>query len=316
MNETIQDLAELRVFAAVASRRSFVGAATALGIPKATVSRKVQALESRLGTRLLQRSTRRVSLTEAGAAFLERCADVEAAVAAAEDVVARLGAIPRGTLRVTAPHGLAQALVTPTIPEFLARYPEIRLWLTVKNETEDLVGKGADLVITPLPVADASHVVRTLGSVGVGLYASPSYLARRGRPRAPAELSEHATLVHRGTGVARHEWTLRRAERVVQVPLTPVLVVNDIGPLRVAARGGCGVALLDHVTTAADVASRRLVPVLREWSGPPVTLRALYASRVALPPKVRVFLEVLAARAGKIRAYAAEASPRAPAQGG
>jgi DNA-binding transcriptional LysR family regulator len=309
MDETIQDLGELRVFVAVAARRSFVGAAAALGLPKATVSRKVQALESRLRTRLLQRSTRRVSLTEAGALFLERCADVDAAVAAAEDAVNRLGGTPRGTLRVTAPHGLAQAIVTPGIPEFLSQYPEIRLWLTVKNDSEDLIGKGTDLVITPWPVEDASHVARTLGSVGVGLYASPSYLARRGRPRGPAELSEHATLVHPGTRSASHEWTLRRGARVVQVPLTPVLVANDVGPLREAARGGSGIALLDHLTTAGDVASRALVPVLPGWSGPPVTFRALYASRVALPPKVRAFLEFLEERSRKARLLAAPKRP-------
>ncbi len=307
MSETIRDLEELRVFAAVASRRSFVGAATTLGIPKATVSRKVQALEARLGARLLQRSTRRVSLTEAGSVFLDRCADVEAAVAAAEDALTRHGAVPRGTLRVTAPHGLAQALVMPGVPGFLARYPEIRLWLTVKNDTEDLVGKGQDVAITPWPVTDSNHVARALGSVDVGLYASPAYLARRGRPRVPADLSEHATLLHRGVGVAPTEWTLRRGDRVVHVPLAPVLVANDNGPLHAAARGDCGIALLDRVTTAAEVSSRALVRVLPEWAGPPITLRAVYASRVGLPPKLRVFLDFLAERARRLRMYAADA---------
>jgi DNA-binding transcriptional LysR family regulator len=312
MSETITDLEELRVFAAVAGRRSFVAAAAALAMPKATVSRKVQALEARLGSRLLHRTTRRVSLTESGAIFLERCADLEAAVVAAEDAVARLGARPRGTLRVTAPHGLARALITPGVPEFLRRYPEVRLWLTLKNETEDLVGKGVDVAITPWPVADAAHVARFLGFAEMGLYASPEYLARRGRPRRPEDLPDHSTLFNPGVAAARHAWTLRRSKRAVTVALSPALVANDNVPLHAAARGGCGIALLDHITTAADVSARALVRVLPGWSGPPAELRALYSSRTGLPPKVRVFLEFLAQRAKQVRMIAAEAPKPAP----
>jgi DNA-binding transcriptional LysR family regulator len=276
-------------------------------MPKATVSRKVQALEARLGARLVQRTTRRVSLTEAGALLYERCAAVEAAIAEAEDAVTRLGAEPRGILRVTAPHGLAQALLTPAVPDFLARYPEIQLWLTIKNEAEDLVGKGIDVALSPWPVADTGHMARSLGSLEMGLFASPRYLDQHGHPRRPEDLSNHATLVYSGTKPVRHTWTLTNAGRVMTVPLAPALVANDIGPLRAAARGGAGVAMLDRLTTAADVTSRALVRVLPRWAGPPSELRAIFASRVGLPPKVRVFLEFMAERARRVHLYAPEA---------
>jgi DNA-binding transcriptional LysR family regulator len=306
MGEAITDLDEVRVFVAVAARHSFVRAAAALGMPKATVSRKVQALEARLGTRLLQRTTRRVSLTEAGALFYDRCMALEAAVADAEEAVARLGAAPRGTLRVSAPHGLAQALLTPAVPDFLARYPDIRLSLTIKNEVEELVGKGIDVALSPWPVGDSWHQARRLGSIEAGLFASPTYLERHGHPRRPEDLAEHATLVYAGVTPARHAWTLTRARQTVTVALAPVLVANDMGPLAAAARGGVGVALIDRVTTAADVASRALVRVLPGWAGPSLELRAIYASRVALPPKVRVFLDFMAERARRVRLDAPE----------
>jgi DNA-binding transcriptional LysR family regulator len=207
---------------------------------------------------------------------------------------------------------LARALITPGVPEFLRRYPEVRLWLTLKNETEDLVGKGVDVAITPWPVADAAHVARFLGFAEMGLYASPEYLARRGRPRRPEDLPDHSTLFNPGVAAARHAWTLRRSKRAVTVALSPALVANDNVPLHAAARGGCGIALLDHITTAADVSARALVRVLPGWSGPPAELRALYSSRTGLPPKVRVFLEFLAQRAKQVRMIAAEAPKPAP----
>jgi DNA-binding transcriptional LysR family regulator len=304
--EAITDLEELRIFAAVASRGSFVRAAAALAMPTATVSRKVQALETRVGTRLLQRTTRRVSLTEAGALFYERCASVEAAVAEAEEAVTRVGAVPRGTLRVTAPHGLVQALITPVVSEFLARYPEIRLWLTIKNEYEELVGKGVDVALLPWPVSDSGFQVRRLGTVEMALFASPHYLERRGDPRQPEELAEHATLVYSGVTPARHAWTLTAGRQAVTVALAPALVANDLSPLREAARGGAGVAMIGIVTAAADVESGALVRVLPGWVGPPAELRAIYPSRVGLSPKVRVFLDFVAERARRVGLHVAE----------
>ena len=305
MNETILDLGEMRVFAAVAARRSFVGAARALHVPKATVSRKVRALEDRLGVRLLQRTTRRVSLTEVGALFQERCARIEEEVAAAEAAVGKFSDRPRGTLRVTCPYTLAREVLLPSLPEFLARYPDVRFWLTLRNEPEDLVAKGADVALSPWPLADSTHSARRVGATRTGLFASPAYLRRRGTPRSPADLEGHDALLYAGGGApARFEWTLRRAGRSVAVPLAPVLVCNDSTPLEAAALAGAGVLLAAHWSAVRRVAARELVPVLPGWDGPEVEVRAVFPTRHGLVPKVRVFLDFLVERTAARRAAA------------
>jgi DNA-binding transcriptional LysR family regulator len=292
MNETI-DLKELRAFAAVAARRSFVAAAAALRMPKATVSRKVQTLEARLGVRLLQRTTRRVSLTEAGAAFLEGCQAVEEALAEAEAVVERHGAAPRGVLRVTAPSSLVRLLVTPILPGFLARYPEVSVQLTLKNEVEDLVGKGVNVALSPWPPGDGRHLARVLGVVEQGCFASPDYLARHGEPRRPEDLARHRALHYDGGPGARPEWTLQRGRRAVTVPLRVAFVANAIPPLQDAAVAGVGIVMTWTTMLEGELRAGRLRRILPGWSGPPVTLRALYPSRVGMPPKVRVMLDYL-----------------------
>ncbi|HVP68359.1 MAG TPA: LysR family transcriptional regulator [Anaeromyxobacteraceae bacterium] len=298
MSETF-DLNEMRVFSAVATRRSFVGASRALGMPKATVSRKVQALEERLGVRLLQRTTRRVTVTEVGAVFQERCARIEEEIADAEAAVGRYSDRPRGTLRVTAPYTLARDALVPWLPEFVQRYPEVRVWLTLKNEPEDLVGRGADVALTPWPLADSSHAARRVASSHSALFASPGYLERRGTPRAPEDLSGHGALLYAGGGQPpRFEWTLSRGARVATVPLAPVLVCNDLSPLVTAAIGGAGVLLALPASVPDAVRARRLVPVLPAWTGPTVEIRAVFPARAGLPPKVRVFLDFLADEVG------------------
>lgn len=297
MYETALDLNEMRVFAAVAARRSFVGAALALRMPKATVSRKVKALEGRLGVRLLQRTTRRVSLTEAGSVFHERCTRIEEEIAEAERAVGKLGARPRGTLRVTAPYTLAREVLLPLVPGFLRLYPEIRLWLTLRNEPEDLVGRGVDVALSPWPVADSDHAARLLGTARSGLYASPAYLRRRGAPRAPADLAGHDALLYSGgAGPVRFEWTLRQGERTQVAPLAPVLVSNDATPLEAAAVAGAGILLASPLSLSDRIRSGALVPVLAGWAGPDVEVRALFPTRIGVLPKVRVFVDFLVER--------------------
>jgi len=165
MRDATPDLNDMRIFASVASRRSFTGAGTALGIPKATVSRKIRDLEHRLGVRLLLRSTRQVSLTDAGRAFLEHCLRIEDEISDAEAAVRRLGSGPRGTLRVSAPFSLSRVLLLPFLPGFLRQYPEVRVALTLKNEPEDLIGRGAEIALTPWPLPPSRHATRLIGTM-------------------------------------------------------------------------------------------------------------------------------------------------------
>jgi LysR family transcriptional regulator for bpeEF and oprC len=271
MSGTILDLNELRVFAAVAARRSFVAASRDLGIPKATVSRKVQDLEERLGVKLLERTTRRVSLTEAGMAFQERCTRIEEEIADAESAVGTLSTKVRGTLRVTCPFTLANALLVPVLPEFLSRHPEVRVVLTLKNEPEDLVGRGVDVALAPWPLPDTALATRLLGVAQTGLYA-------------------------RGGKAPTLEWRLRHGPRVEVIPLKPVMVCNDMTPLLAAARQGTGILFADAARAGVEVHDGTLVPVMAGWSGQPLEVRAVFPSRAGLLPKSRAFIDFLAER--------------------
>lgn len=286
------------VFAAVASRGSFIGASRSLGIPKATVSRKVQDLENRLGVRLLQRTTRRITLTEAGKAFHEHCLVIESEIEDAEAAVSQIRGTPRGLLRVSAPFTLANVLLVPALPEFLARHPDVTVALTLRNDFEDLIKQGTDVALTALPLPDSSYSARVLGRVALRLYASPAYLRGRGAPERPSDLEGHATLVFAMlTRPGSVSWTLESKGRSVEVPLRPALVANDATPIQVALLAGGGIALAAEIMARSDVAAGRLERVLPEWSGPTLEVRAVYASKRGLLPRVRLFLDFLVDRA-------------------
>jgi DNA-binding transcriptional LysR family regulator len=307
MRDTTPDLNDMRVFAAVGSARSFTGAGRDLGMPKATVSRRIRALEHRLGVRLLVRTTRNVSLTDAGRAFLERCLRIEEEVSDAEAAVRRLGSGPRGTLRVTAPFTVCKVLLLPFLPDFLRQYPEVRVALQLRNEREDLVGRGAEVAITPWPVRDTHHAARLLGTMKSRLYASPAYLEHRGVPASPHHLTSHPTLLYAGGGGSpRLSWSLTSGSRSETVPLFPSLVCNDYAPLHAAALAGVGVVLSTRLLTDDAVRSGALVPVLPEWTGPDVELRAVFPSRSGLFPRARAFVDLLVRRSAPLLARAEE----------
>lgn len=285
------------IFAAVASRGSFIGASRDLGVPKATVSRKVQDLENRLGVRLLQRTTRRMTLTEAGGAFHEHCLRIQEEVEDAEGAVSQIRGTPRGLLRVSAPFTLANILLVPALPEFLARHPAVSVALTLRNDFEDLIKQGTDVALTVLPLPDSSYSARVLARITLRLYANPDYLRRNGTPAAPGDLARHATLVFAPlTRPGSVSWTLESTGREVEVPLKPVLLANDAAPLQAALFAGSGIAMGAELMFSRDVAAGRLEPVLPEWSGPTLEARAVYASKRGLLPRVRLFLDFLVER--------------------
>lgn len=299
----MRDLNEMLVFAAVASRGSFIGASRALGIPKATVSRKVQDLEERLGVRLLQRTTRRITLTEAGRAFHEHCLRIEAEVEDAETVVSHLRGTPRGLLRVSAPFTLANILLVPALPEFLARHPDVSVALTLRNDFEDLIKQGTDVALTVLPLPDSSYSARVLGRVALRLYAGSDYLRRKGTPETPQELAGHTTLVLAAlTRPGSVSWTLESKGRQMEVMLKPVLLANDAAPLHAALLAGSGIAMSTAGMVRSEVAAGRVLPVLPDWSGPTLEVRAIYASKRGLLPRVRLFLDFLVERAEALAA--------------
>lgn len=288
------DLNEMLVFARVVELGSFVGTARLLGLPKATVSRKVQSLEQRLGARLLQRSTRRVEPTEAGRALHAHCVRILEEIAAAEAAVSHLHDAPRGVLRVSAPFVFGAAFLAPLMPRFLARHPGVRVDVKLDDLTDTVIAPGVDVVLRAGSLPDRRVAYRPLGSFTRMLYAAPDYLASRGEPGTPADLHSHDALVLGGEDCdGRSEWRLTDGELTERIAVAAVLVANDPAFLVQAALAGRGIAKLPEALCREHVRAGRLQRVLPRWAGPSTALAALYPSRHALAPKVRVFLEFL-----------------------
>ncbi|MEZ4325012.1 MAG: LysR family transcriptional regulator [Polyangiales bacterium] len=285
------DLNELQVFAQVAALGSFTRAAAELDMPKSTVSRKVSELEARLGVRLLQRTTRKLSLTEAGHTYFAHAQRVLAELEEAELAVTRMQDAPRGLLRVTAPLNFNH--LAPVVAVFLQRFPEVQVELVCADRVVDLVHEGFDVAVRVGALSDSSLIARSLGSVESHLVASPAFLAAHGAPANPSELSRLPALGF-GVGSMRPTFRLVRAGAEVAVQVTPRLVVNDFVFLDEAARAGLGVALLPLFRCAEDLESGALVRVLPEWCSPPIPLHAVYPSTRHLSPKVSAFLDHLA----------------------
>jgi LysR family transcriptional regulator for bpeEF and oprC len=295
------DLNELRLFGAVGSRRSFASAAKALRVPTTTVSRKIKSLEDRLGVRLLERNTRRVSLTEVGAALLARWTRVEEELVEAGALVESFGDQPRGTLRITAPFTMGREYLMPILPEFMARFPGLKLVLLLRNEPESLIERSVDLAVWPWPAQAAGCATRIVFKGRPVLFASPAYLERRGRPQSPQDLASHDVLLYiGGPGSPRHEWTLRCGSGTATVKLDPAMACNDFAPLRAAAVAGTGVLMAGEFMIRDELRRRELVPILPGWEGPPLEVRAVFPSRSGLSPKVRLFIDFLVERLGPL----------------
>ncbi|HEY4371956.1 MAG TPA: LysR substrate-binding domain-containing protein [Burkholderiales bacterium] len=291
---------EISIFAAIVERGSFVSAATALGVPKATVSRKIDELEARLGARLLQRTTRKLSLTEAGQAYYEHCERILAEIGEAERAIGLFTGGPRGNLRVSAPFTLGSRFLGRLMPEFARRYPDVRVTLLLSNSFVDLVEDNFDLALRAGQLADSSYASRTLTHLHARLVASPAYIAEKGLPRSWEDLAEHhcLALVPRDERNARFAWRLQetgdaRKPVVVEAPITPLMACNDPEPLAQAAIGGEGIAFLSGLFIKEPLSSGALVSVLPQWVGVGLPLSAVYPSRRGLSPKVRVFIDFI-----------------------
>jgi DNA-binding transcriptional LysR family regulator len=186
--------------------------------------------------------------------------------------------------------------------QFLSRHPDVRIELVSSGEPMRLVGRGADLAVTHAPRADSSQVTRLLAALPTGLYGARAYLARRGTPATPDALADQASLFLSVDPLAPLEWRLRRGRREVAVPLTPRLQANDLRPLVVALQSGAGLLSAPRLAVAAALAAGEVVPVLPDWSMPPLELRVVFPSRSGLPPRVRLFIDLLAERAAALAA--------------
>jgi LysR family transcriptional regulator for bpeEF and oprC len=284
------NLEQLAAFVAVVRARSFTVAANALGMDKAQLSRVVSRLESRLGVRLLQRSTRSLSLTEVGREFYERAVAILAAVDDTEAAVQGTLGEPKGILRLTCSVEVGILLVNGWIGSYLERYPQVRVDAEFNNRVADLIYEGFDLAIRVGHLPDSSLSARLLGEFQFALFASPRYVQRHPKPVHPRDLASHDIILFSLTRPAL--WRLSNGEERFDVNVPPRLVLDNNIVARDATVAGFGVALLPRFLAAPFVREGQLVEILRGWSGPPLPLHAVFPSSRYLAPKVRSFIDL------------------------
>lgn len=290
------DANDLLLFARVIEAGSFSAAAERSGLPKSTVSRRIAALETRLGERLLTRTTRRLSVTDFGQGILEHARRLQEETEAAAAYAQHRQATPRGRLRISMPADFGDWLLAPLFMQFAASYPEVRLELDLSPRRVDLIGEQFDLalrVAARLP-DDATLVARPLFDLHSGLYASPAYLRRFGMPQHPEELHAHTALQLLASNGEAQRWRLQHEAEVWEgLPPGP-LAANSVSLLRTLASHGLGIAGMAERFVSNAVDQGLLQRVLPEWHLPSVTVWAVMPGRRLVPSRTRAFLDALA----------------------
>ncbi len=293
---TLPDLNDLYFFAAVVEHGGFSAASRAIGIPKSRLSKRVSQLENGLGVRLLQRTTRKFVVTEAGERFYRHCHAMLAEARAAAEDAASLGGEPRGLVRLSCPVSLTQSLLAPLLPTFLLRHPDVQLRVLSSNRRVDVIGEGFDVAIRVRDKldTDAELVARGFGPKRVVLVASPAFLQQHGEPHGPQDLAALPVL-----SVFEHEgeqtWELYDgACAKTTVTVRPRLVTGEFPVLIEAAVQGVGIAWVPESACVEELRSGRLQVILPDWGLPQGILHLVYPSRRGMLPAVRALVEFLA----------------------
>jgi DNA-binding transcriptional LysR family regulator len=284
----------MQAFVQVVDSGSFSGAAKRLGVSPAVVTGHVQALERRLGVQLLNRTTRKVNLTEIGRALYERCRRILAEVDEAESLASALQATPRGVLRINASVSLAR-LVTPLLGEYVARYPEVAIELIMSDHIIDLVEGGFDMALRSGALPDSALMRRRLGMGRMMLCAAPAYLARTEPLERPADLARHNCLIYLNSEI-EGRWHFTGPDGEHDVDVHGNLRSNSIEGLRAAALAGLGVTLLPAVNVSEDLRRGQLVRLLPAYRTSEVVVQAVYPPGRHVSAKVRTFLDFLVER--------------------
>ena len=289
--------AEMGVFVAAVNAGGFSAAARTLGLTPSAVSKQISRLEARLGARLLNRSTRRIGLTEAGREFYTRSVAILADIDEAERLAGRASSSPRGGLRVTASISFGQRQIVPLVPEFVARYPDIRVDLRFSDGMVDLIEDGIDVAVRVSSAPDSALIARRLAPDHRIVCASPDYVARHGRPLVPDDLGAHNALIY--SSVYSDTWRFRPAaggkagdERAIRVASN--FAANSGEAIRELALRGLGIGRLATFLVGPDVRDGRLVELLPDWRDPQENvIHAVYPSRRLVPPATRAFVDFL-----------------------
>lgn len=309
----LPDLEGLAIFAKVVEMRSFVGAATELGLSKATVSKAIGRIETRLGTRLFNRTSRRFALTDAGKALAERAARILAEGEAAEDEAMAHAATPRGRVRLAAPMSFGLRQIAALLPDFLQQYPDIAIDLHLSDAVVDLVGEGFDAALRIAVMPDSSLVARRLCSVDRHVLAAPAYLARFGRPAHPLDLANHRCLSY-AQPPAPETWHFSNdaGDHASVRPGGP-LRVNNGDALIPALIAGLGIAALPDFIVADARAEGQLEVILADWRMPQSALHFVTPSAGPRPARIEVLAEFLMKRLAR---PSWSTAPRKPRQSG
>ena len=287
-------MTSMATFVKVVESGGFSAAARALGISPSMVTTHVRALEERLAVRLLNRSTRKVSLTEAGHAYYARCLQILTDVEEAERIAEALQSTPRGTLRLNTSVAIPPFLA-PVIAEFVSLYPGVSVNLAMTDRMIDLVEEGFDLAVRNMSVPDSSLIARCVATYRLVVCGSPGYLAARGSPREPADLVHHNCLIYSHSAWGS-EWRFAGPDGEQSVAVAGNLQANSDNALRLAAVHGQGLALAPSFLLIDEIKSGRLVPVLTEFLQTDHAINAIYPHRRHLSAKVRSFIDLLARR--------------------
>lgn len=291
-------LQAMQVFVKVVEQGSFARAAERLEISTSAASRHVSDLEARLDVRLLHRTTRRLSLTESGQAYYERCVQLLADIDETERLVSSASAAPTGTIKLTCSIAFGVRHLAPAIGAFQRQYPAVKFDCSLSDRFIDLVEEGLDLAIRIGRLSDANLVARKIGETRLLVCAAPAYLKRHGTPRRPEELSAHNCLTYEYVAV-RNLWRFREASAThaeIQVPVAGSVHANNGEMLAAIAAEGAGIVIEPDFIVAPLIDSGRLVPILQAFEAPRSGIYAIYPSRRHLSGKVRAFVDFLAAR--------------------
>lgn len=285
-------LQAMQVFTRVVDANSFTQAADSLNMPRATVSTTIRKLEEHLGVKLLNRSTRRLSLTPDGSSYYERCVGILAEVEETEALFQDRSRGPRGRLRIDAPPSLGRLLLIPKLCDFHERYPDIELVVGLSDRPVDMVQEAVDCVLRIGELQDSSLIAKRIGVFKSVSCAAPSYIARYGKPDTLEELGNHRAVNYFSSRTGRNiDWSFKVGNEVVDIAIEGVLSINDSDAYVMAGLAGFGMIQPPRYMVEPHLQAGKLVEILEAWSPPPMPISVVYQQSRHLSPKVRVFVD-------------------------
>lgn len=286
----MDDLRRMVIFFHVVEAQSFSGAARQLGIARSAVSRHITLLESSIGVRLLNRTTRRLSLTEAGETYFQSCARIVAEAETATQRISQLQEEPRGTLKIAAPISLGNQFITPLVRAFMQRYTALNVELRLDDEMVDMVSESIDVSIRVGWLHDSNLIARKIGDWPRYLCASPDYLEQHGRPESPTQLTEHEWIIFTRLPAPYH-WTFTKNKRQERIQVKGRLKTNNADAIHTSLLAGAGITAQVAFLVNDDIKAGRLERLLPEWDSGSVGMFAVYQDRHYQQAKVRLFID-------------------------